>query len=348
MSLNKISYESLGLFISSGISGSYSGDQGFSLINTIQDASFDFSINRQNIKQIATSPGDSFVARQVLNAPDVNVNFSYLANTGFLNEKKLGFYIGDDNSIFKNYSPQSSDDKNIAFVVANEDNNTELFYSSNYTGYDVLSVGNAYLTNYSIEASVRSLTTVSTTYTASNVEYSKYNEDTKLPAVNLISGNQENRNQLTITDTGSNDITYFRSNEISLELENTDFGAEFSGGHIQSFRIDLPIERNDLYGFGSNYVRNRKIKFPIMASANVSLVAHEFNTGNLFNIFNQDSEYNFNISIFNDTSMTTKYKISSAKMTSQNFSSSIGGFSNVDINFEFPVNRSEGLRFTLS
>ena len=98
MSLNKITYEALGLFIND-TGSSYSGDQNFSLINLVQDASFDFNINRENIKQIATTPNDDFVAQPVINEPTVNLNYSYLANQLFLNEKKLGFHIGDDNTL---------------------------------------------------------------------------------------------------------------------------------------------------------------------------------------------------------------------------------------------------------
>ena len=78
MSLNKITYEALGLFISD-TGSSYSANQDFSLINLVQDASFDFNINRENIKQIATTPNDDFVAQPVINEPTVNLNYSYLA-----------------------------------------------------------------------------------------------------------------------------------------------------------------------------------------------------------------------------------------------------------------------------
>ena len=297
MSLNKITYEALGLFISD-TGSSYSADQDFSLINLVQDASFDFNINRENIKQIATTPNDDFVAQPILNEPTVNLNYSYLANQLFLNEKKLGFHIGDDNSIFKNYSSTAIDDKNIAFLIANSGDYNELQFSQNYTGYDVLGLGNCFLTNYSIEASVNSFSKVSVSYLCSNVEYGTYNANSKLPSINLVSGNQEDPYSLTITDTGSTEADYFRSSDITLQLENPDFGAEISGGHLQNFAINVPIERNDLYGFGSNYVRNRKIKFPIMANISFSLVAHKFNTGNLANIFNQDSSYDFKITLF--------------------------------------------------
>ena len=297
MSQNKITYEALGLFISD-TGSSYSANQDFSLINLVQDASFDFNINRENIKQIATTRNDDFVAQPVINEPTVNLNYSYLANQLFLNEKKLGFHIGDDNSIFKNHTSTGIDDKNILFLVANNRDFDELAFATNFTGYDILGLGNCFLTNYSIQAGVNDFSRVSVSYLCSNVEYDKYDANSKLPSINLVSGNQTDPFTLTVTDTGSSEVDFFRSSDITLQLENPDFGAEISGGHLQSFNINVPIERNDLYGFGSNYVRNRKIKFPIMGNINFSLVAHQFNTGNLANIFNQDSAYNFQITLF--------------------------------------------------
>ena len=297
MSLNKITYEALGLFIND-TGSSYSGDQNFSLINLVQDASFDFNINRENIKQIATTPNDDFVAQPVINEPTVNLNYSYLANQLFLNEKKLGFHIGDDNSIFKDYSSTGIDDKNILFIVANSGDFDELAFADNYTGYDILGLGNCFLTNYSIQAGVNDLSRASASYICSNVQYDKYSEDSTLPSINLVSGNQNDPFTLTVTGTGASEVDFFRSSDITLQLENPDFGAEISGGHLQSFNINVPIERNDLYGFGSNYVRNRKIKFPIMANIDFSLVAHQFNTGNLADIFNKDSAYDFKITLF--------------------------------------------------
>ena len=41
---------------------------------------------------------------------------------------------------------------------------------------------------------------------------------------------------------------------------------------VQNISIDLPIARQDIYGMGSNYVFNRKLKLPVIGQLSVDMV----------------------------------------------------------------------------
>ena len=41
---------------------------------------------------------------------------------------------------------------------------------------------------------------------------------------------------------------------------------------IQNIEINLPIPRQDIYGMGSNYIFNRKLKLPIIGQLSMDMV----------------------------------------------------------------------------
>ncbi|MBN86609.1 MAG: hypothetical protein CL885_03715 [Dehalococcoidia bacterium] len=112
---------------------------------------------------------------------------------------------------------------------------------------------------------------------------------------------------------------------------------------IQSIDLSLSIDRKDINGFGSNYMKDRKMQFPILATLDVSLLARGYEKkGQIANIFNDDIDYDVEIYFFNRTSLLEKnkritIKVLNAKLNSESHTNSIGGFSTIDASFLFEV-----------
>ena len=118
----KVSYESAGILIGpSPAFSSHTGDENYCMmdqVNRVQDASFSFSVDRQDLKQI-----NSFLMadRKVVSQPEVNLSFSYLLTNSF-NERKFGFHISDNEqySAVKNFYDKTVEDRNLFFLITIE------------------------------------------------------------------------------------------------------------------------------------------------------------------------------------------------------------------------------------
>ena len=205
----KVSYESAGILIGpSPAFSSHTGDENYCMmdqVNRVQDASFSFSVDRQDLKQI-----NSFLMadRKVVSQPEVNLSFSYLLTNSF-NERKFGFHISDNEqySAVKNFYDKTVEDRNLFFLITNREGQDLGFstniYEEEYRGdpftrsigaasqenevdadtkiydfkdYDIIGFGNSFLTNYSINASVGSFPSASVDWACCNIKFDKQDE----------------------------------------------------------------------------------------------------------------------------------------------------------------------------
>ena len=121
--------------------------------------------------------------------------------------------------------------------------------------------------------------------------------------------------------------------------------------HVQSVSINIPINRNDLYGLGSQYVYDRRAEYPILGTLDISAVATTPLSGVTDKIFSHDDAYQMEIR-FNtaDASAakthTISAKIQDAKIESQSISQSVGSEMTFDATFSFECNTEKGLLFS--
>jgi hypothetical protein len=146
---------------------------------------------------------------------------------------------------------------------------------------------------------------------------------------------------------------------ISIEIDNLevggpiisgDFLGKCSRGHanLQSFQINAPLERENLYGFESMYVYGRRLKFPQVGTVSIELMSSAFESGNM-----KDREYNIAILLNNSCKISClpsksrdslmKYIINNAKFDSYTVNTSVGSRSTVTCNFSFAVSKEKGL-----
>jgi hypothetical protein len=158
----------------------------------------------------------------------------------------------------------------------------------------------------------------------------------------------------------SGDIHYLRPGDIEMSFKQSNIGGiNLSGSdimHITSVDIDIPINRTDLFGFGSKYAYDRRAKFPGLGNMSISATANNINDGTLNNIFSEDQDYDFTITFLDPTgpldsdgkpaNKAVELEVTKAKCQSQSFSQSIGSNMEVQGTFTFECTPSTGFKFS--
>lgn len=336
--------------------------QYISRLDFIQSYGFSFDVERQGLKQIGSS---AHASRQTQFAPDVNLQMSYFLNDGW-NEK----YVGLDVNTAAYAHPLSSiltntGDRNF-YVLISPDQGKDANADLNVNDYNVLGIGNAYITNYEISVAVNQLATVTCSFVGSNASVTNYSSGQYMPSVDVAGTGQsaEGANKkfgISFYDnsrssrymTGFRDVFESGCSYAGCVITATPalisgmrLGMDFK--NFQDLNISIPIERKSLYGFGSNYPFVRKIQKPILGKMNLSSLVDTVSTENLAKTFESEdvsiSGYNFEI-VFSNPTGASKFalKIANAKLDSYSIGSQIGDRSTIQTSWSFEINDSTGI-----
>lgn len=113
---------------------------------------------------------------------------------------------------------------------------------------------------------------------------------------------------------------------------------------IQSFDLNLPINRKPIYSMGKKYAVKRKPLYPSEGSFSFSNVASSFeisgNRSNLKDFLNFDEDYDVSIT-FNQNPFNRIISIESAKLSSENLNSAIGSNMDSSLSFTFDLQNVE-------
>ena len=323
--ITRLTYERLGILLTDAPAYKESGTKYTDLIR-VQSMDYGFSHQAVDIKAVGS---DKLVTRNgqspIVRAPDVNCNIEYLFAEG-QNEIAAGLHVGKDGSILKNFLETSStDDINILTVASHQDDHKDLVFlgnESDFEDYNVIGIGNAFLMNYGYNASVGALPTSTLSYAGSNMKYDAYSVSNRptLPAVKLGVNNTESSEQVVLHPDqmrdGSHDRDghgYVFDEHFNPEVSTTKPGdikltiTKKSGGRggasldsvdaaVQNISIDLPIPRQDIYGMGSNYVFNRKLKLPVIGQLSVDMVLRGYEQDQVDSFLTETDTYDIVVS----------------------------------------------------
>ena len=198
MSRNRVIYQSEALFASQKSSNESTYDHlavgDVEQLHRVQSANYAFNISRTDVNQFGELGA---IDRVVLETPTVSLDFSYyLANFG--NEEALGFTVGgtsehDDDlvSAVSSIIDKSKDEKNYFIKTVGEglDAVSENGKAA-VAGDSVIGVGNAFLTSYSVEASVGGFPTVSVAAEGMNMRFDSLDSNAQgvIPSLDKIEG----------------------------------------------------------------------------------------------------------------------------------------------------------------
>ena len=346
--MNRVIYSSNTVLVSTAPAAtSHTGLFDLKLIDRVQSAQASFSTQVKRFKQIGF--GD-FLLDNFYAPPKISFNLSYY-NSDTSNEAILGFDVNGE-SIFKNQAITGKD-INI-FLLSDTGNSRDVSALTNYTGINVFGIGNALLTNYSVSAGVGNIPTTQLSFEANNIIFDTFTGNNSVPAL-TYSGKKTlypydfatgvfNKNNYT-TDQLDRPVAIRPADIFVVMTQPQVAGGVYTAasGKIQNFDIQIPFDRKELFGFGSNYAFDRKLMYPVVGTVSFNAIFDNLNTGNYSDIFNSDNKNDIDIYL-NDCENNNKviYSIKDARLVSENFNFSIGPDVNFDGSFEFSVSPEKG------
>lgn len=329
-------------------------------LHRIQSANFNFTINRQDINEFGRLARlDSIV----MESPTVGLDFNYYLCDGG-NERKMGFNLPTNNSgsdgipvginsraanqaawtgdgCVSGYSALSGlieDTQGNNYFIVTSKEGTDVqgdTVTSTTTDFDVIGIGNGFISDYSIDASVGAIPTASVTVEAFNIRVddtiSGYVEGAytgnQVPGVNDTEGQQVNINYQfdggTLQTTGDyitgmpgratpdtvadNTITALRPGDLLLEFLNPESSTFNNDGftvlsgagaaHIQSFAVSVPMSRTVLGRLGNTFGYARVIDLPMNIDVTVSAIVSELRVNNLFERLSSPDKVDFRLTM---------------------------------------------------
>ena len=250
------------------------------------------------------------ITRDTTDSPTVSVPFSYYL-TDFENEKNIGLNVtttgvggigmpitGAISDILTNKG--GIDEKNYFILVTPQ--GIDAISRSGIDGSDyVLGIGNANITNYSIEASVGDYPKANVTVEGLNLRGQTGTASGlltalpslsgwfKTPAIDPTTGLQIsglNTNfRLPAGSVGNpNKPFVLKPGDIKVDLSSASgLFADTTLGqfNIQSFNISFDLGRDPIQSLGSRYAKSRELTFPIDVNFTVEALAGDLKVGNL-------------------------------------------------------------------
>lgn len=357
---NRVIYAGTDVLVSSTPSWSgQTGNNSLKLLKRVQSSAISISNPVTRAKQIGSS---TFAFEKYITQPEIKVDLNYLVSDNS-NELILGLNATGNEGFIKNLA-STGQDRNLFFLLS-DTGEQDADSITSMIGYDVFAIGNAFLTDYSIKASVGSIPNVSTSFSCLNIQFQNYNgtgasNGSQVPAINLTNGIKSTEKYL-LTGYNMSPANYLTNQssrpsaigpgDITLELEQPIMGGvRYSGtvpASINSVDITIPITRKDLIGFGSNYPYDKKILYPLVGTVSFNGTFDHQVTGDFSNIFIDENEYDmaFNLKK-NDGTTGLRIEIQNARVESQSFNLGISENMTFQSSFSFKIFETDGFRLS--
>jgi len=361
---NRVIYAGTDVLVSNAPSWSgQTGQNSLKLLKRVQSSAISITNPVSRAKQIGSA---DFAFEKYITVPEISVDLSYLI-TDNSNELILGLNATGNEGFLKNISA-TGQDRNLFFLLTDE-NGQNADSLTDMVGLDVFSVGNAFLTNYALEAQVGSIPKASVSFSCLNMVFESYSgtgsnanpsQGSRVPAITLHNGNKSTEKYL-LTGYNMNPSNYLSNQDIRatalqpgdivLNLPQTIMGGiRYSGNvpaAINSVQISVPIERRDLLGFGSNYPYEKKLLYPIIGKLSFNGTFDEAVTGDFSNIFSDENNYDFTFGLKKSNGTTgLKIDIFDARVESQSFDLSIEENMSFQSEFSFKIYPEDGMRLS--
>jgi hypothetical protein len=287
-------------------------------LKRIQTANYGFTISRQDVNQFGHLARLDSV---VIEAPTVNLDFSYYLLDGY-NERMIEFITnGTTNTLSGGFSPELYQAGSNFFILTmpeagdavNGDVNASA--AGNDDKKSVISLGNGYLTDYSVDISVGAIPTASVTVEGMNIKSDIGETGNDLPAIKMTDGsfmsNAWDKNaagertpkangctglySLPAAESGyagCGDVAALRPGDVVLDLQDAGLISKQVSGlnvstptigsaHVQSVSINIPMARTTLQRLGSTFGFSKTLDVPINITMSVSATLSDLKEGNM-------------------------------------------------------------------
>jgi len=336
--------------------GSYS----LKLLKRIQSSSISLPSSIQRGKQIGYSTF-GYETRPSYSSPKIDLTYLLSDNS---NELLLDLVATGNVCAFNNLQYPLRD-RNLFFFISDEGIDANSVTQQNQiTHKQLVSVGNCFLTDYSVSASVGTIPSARISFSALNTKFDNYSTfatgpstGTTLAAINITGGTATtgayrlepaNFNTVNYLTNQNSRPTGLRPGDIILSLQQPVLGgARLSGSklaNISSFEINVGLERRDLMGFGSNYPFDKKLMFPLIGSVSMNGLVDDLVTGDYNALFSTNQNYDMTFSLKDcEGNNSITFGVQEARIESQSTSIDLSNQMEFQAQFSFAIDQNKGM-----
>ena len=174
MATNRITYGQSAIAVSQPPANS-DNTSNLTGLKRVQSASIDFTFARERFKQVGSS---DYVGQVQLKNADIGLDIDYFYSNG-TNEAIMGLNVNGEDGTALKYIKKENQDRNYYILMGTGDNDSpntaEIFKNK----FNIMALGNVFLSSYALSASVGSAVSVSSSLSAYNVVMNEYNDSTR-------------------------------------------------------------------------------------------------------------------------------------------------------------------------
>jgi len=368
MAKNRIIYQSEALYAGpAAAAGTYVSElphlsQGPKNLARVQNVNYGFDLTRTDVNQFGELAA---IDRVILESPTVSLDFSYYLSN-FANEDLLGFHIngaavawGNLVSCISGMLERNTDERNYYIKVVKEGVDAVGYTDTGTTNNDVVAIGNAFVSSYSTEAAVGDFPTASLSVEALNIKFDVGTTGNLAPQVDPADGSAEDTLKYALPDTERHasttadvkGLSTLKPGDITLDFYRVGWGNNLNshmlgadldqtgtvGIKIQNYNVSFDLTREPLSRLGTKFAFAREISFPVTVSLSVDALVGEFETGNLANLVNNDSDWDAVVNLDSGSTKHCAYVLKKAKLDSHAYSSTIGDNKSISLNFSAQI-----------
>jgi hypothetical protein len=331
-------------------------------LKRVQNANYSFTLNRQDVNQFGQLARIDSV---ILESPTVSMDFSYYLTDGG-NERLLGMATDGQHQSLSGIMTRSQNDFGNNFFILTVPEGKDAVIgdlSSTEAHKTVISAGNSYITDYSIEGSVGSFPTASVSVEALNIKSDIGTAFKNLPAVNSKDGTKICDTCFILPPAISGEgASVLKPGDITIDLQDAGllskhmsgdslgYGDEDKGSaHVQSFTLSTPMGRTALQRLGNTYAFAKEIDFPVTCTLSVNALVSDLKEGDLVDLL-CGGTYDLKVKMQdpaclgcdpNTAAPSFIIDFKKAVLDSESFSSSIGDNKTVDLTFSTQIGGPE-------
>jgi hypothetical protein len=309
-------------------------------LKRVQTANYGFTLNKTDVNQFGhMSRLDSIV----LESPTVNLDFSYYILDGF-NERQIEFVTnGQINTLSGHLNPELYQAGNNYFILttpeARDAVQGDVFMNENGTEEEktVISLGNGYITDYSVDISVGSIPTASVTVEGMNIRSDYGTTGNDIPGIDMRDGSlisaawdKDANGVRTPKVDGCTglyslppatsgyagcgiDHAALRPGDVVLNLKNSALFSKLTSGnanepllgsaHVQSASISVPMSRTTLQRLGTTFGFSKAVDVPMTVTMSVSALVSEIKEGSIADLLCSCESFDLELKIFDPNCM---------------------------------------------
>jgi hypothetical protein len=328
MARNRVTYQAQAAFVGPAIiSGTESSPvhKNPDTLERIQSLDYSFNIDRADIAQMGKL---GLAARPIISQPTVNIDLNYYLGS-FKNEQLFGLDFnhqsGEDGTpsqadnfeqslinSFTNTGDRNLDRRNFYVTVMTEDgiDTREGWYEGVVDHKsDVIGISNCFLSRYTSQVSVGGIIENTVSLQGTDITHFKNinlgTETIPMPIIHYKQVTGQNTKDITIPpyrgNTAGGNTTVLSAKDVKFSVTELvtsgNMGLSLKDLKIQSYSLELELQRQTLRGIGYKIPIDSPITEPAQATISVDAIVSDSQAGSLANLRAHNDKFDISIDI---------------------------------------------------